>query len=48
MLPLGGGTPEDVTDDLEFLAAAGQVAAPEGETTVAMFWDFGPLDAARQ
>lgn len=48
VLPLGGGTPEDVTDDLEFLAAAGQVAAPEGETDVAMFWDFGPLDAARQ
>ncbi|WMT86154.1 ABC transporter substrate-binding protein [Pelagibacterium sp. 26DY04] len=48
VLPLGGGTPEDVTDDLEFLVAAGQVTAPEGETDVSMFWDFGPLDAARQ
>ena len=48
VLPLGGGTPEDVTDDLEFLAAAGQVTAPEGETDTSMFWNFGPLDAARQ
>lgn len=48
VLPLGGGVPEDVTDDLEFLAAAGQVTAPEGDTDIAMYWDFDPLEAARQ
>ena len=47
VLPLGGGTSEDVTDDLEFLAAAGQVQNPEG-ADIAMFWDFGPLEAAAQ
>lgn len=48
VLPLGGGTPEDVIDDLEFLAAAGQVEDPAQDVDVALYWDFGPLEAARQ
>lgn len=47
VLPTDGGAPEDVGDDLEFLAAAGQVEAPEGEVDASAFWDFGPLEAAR-
>lgn len=48
VFPTTGGAPEDVGDDLEFLAAAGQVKAPEGAVDVAQFWDFGPLEAARK
>lgn len=47
VLPLSGGEPEDVVDDLNFLAAAGQVDAPEGEVDVSAYWDFDPLNAAR-
>jgi NitT/TauT family transport system substrate-binding protein len=47
VLPTTGGSPEDVADDLEFLAAAGQVEAPEGEVDTSMYWDFDPLEAAR-
>lgn len=48
VLPLGGGMPEDVIDDLAFLSAAGQVEAPDGDVDVSMYWDFSALDAARQ
>lgn len=48
VLPLGGGTPEDVIDDLEFLAAAGQVEEPDEDVDVTLYWDFGPLEALRQ
>ena len=48
VFPANGGMPEDVGDDLEFLAAAGQVKAPEGEVDVKQYWDFGPLEAARK
>lgn len=48
ILPTTGGTPEDVVDDLEFLAAAGQVDAPEGDVDESLYWEFGPLEAARQ
>jgi NitT/TauT family transport system substrate-binding protein len=48
VFPTNGGTPEDVTDDLEFLAAAGQVEEPGDDLDVSMYWDFDPLDAARQ
>lgn len=47
VLPTGGGEPSDVTDDLEFLAAAGQVKAPEGEVDVSQYWDFDVLEAAK-
>ena len=46
--PTTGGAPGDVGDDLEFLAAAGQVKAPEGDVDVTQYWDFGPLEAARK
>lgn len=48
VLPLGGGKPEDALDDLEFLAAAGQVDAPGEDIDISMYWDFGAVDAARQ
>lgn len=48
VMPTSGGTPEDVAEDLEFLAAAGQVDMPEGEVDASLFWDFRPLEAARQ
>jgi NitT/TauT family transport system substrate-binding protein len=48
VLPTSGGSPEDVIDDLEFLAAAGQVEEPGDDVDVNMYWDFGPLEAARQ
>lgn len=47
VLPTDVGTPQDVVDDLEFLAAAGQVEAPEGEVDVSQYWDFDPLESAR-
>ena len=47
VFPTDGGTPEDVIDDLEFLAAAGQVDAPEGDVDESMYWDFDPLNAAK-
>lgn len=48
VMPTSGGAPEDVVDDLQFLAAAGQVKMPEGEVDASLFWDFRPLEAARQ
>ena len=47
VLPLSGGEPEDVVDDLNFLAAAGQVNAPEDDVDVSAYWNFDPLNAAR-
>ena len=47
VFPEDGGTPEDVTDDLNFLAAAGQVEAPEGDIDETMYWSFAPLEAVR-
>jgi NitT/TauT family transport system substrate-binding protein len=48
VLPLGGGSPEDAMDDLEFLAAAGQVEDPGEDVDVSMYWDFTALEAANQ
>lgn len=47
MLPTAGGAPQDVIDDLTFLAAAGQVQAPEADLDTAQYWDFDLLAAAR-
>ncbi|MEX1057430.1 MAG: hypothetical protein WED11_06845, partial [Natronospirillum sp.] len=47
VFPTDGGQPSDVIDDLQFLSAAGQVAAPGDDVDVSRYWDFGPLDAAR-
>jgi NitT/TauT family transport system substrate-binding protein len=44
--PLDGGEPADVQDDIEFLAAAGQVDA-SGEVNAEDYWDFGPLEGAK-
>jgi NitT/TauT family transport system substrate-binding protein len=46
VFPTDGGEPGDVADDLEFLAAAGQVEAP-GEVDASQFWSFDALEAAR-
>ncbi len=43
--PLDGGEPQDATDDIAFLAAAGQVD-PEA-VDPASFWDFTVLEAAK-
>ncbi len=48
VLPTSGGTPQDVIDDLSFLAAAGQVEPPGEDLDISLYWDFGPLEAARQ
>jgi NitT/TauT family transport system substrate-binding protein len=48
VLPVTGGSEDDVVDDLEFLAAAGQVEAPGGDLDISQYWDFGPLEASRQ
>jgi NitT/TauT family transport system substrate-binding protein len=47
VFPTDGGEPSDVQDDLEFLAAAGQVEAPEGEADVSQYWNFEALEAAK-
>jgi NitT/TauT family transport system substrate-binding protein len=47
VFPTSGGASADVADDLEFLAAAGQVEAPEGEVDATQYWDFGALEAAK-
>lgn len=47
VLPTDGGGPDVVQEDLEFLAAAGQVEAPEGEVDPSRYWDFDALEAAR-
>ena len=47
VLPTDGGETGDVADDLEFLAAAGQVEAPEGEVDATQYWDFDALEAAK-
>ncbi|WP_366653800.1 ABC transporter substrate-binding protein [Fodinicurvata sp. EGI_FJ10296] len=46
VFPLDGGQPEDAGDDLEFLAAAGQVDSPE-ELNIEDYWHFEALEAAR-
>jgi NitT/TauT family transport system substrate-binding protein len=45
--PLDGGKPEDVADDLAFLAAAGQVEGDPATADPNDYWDFGPLEAAK-
>lgn len=45
--PTDGGAPEDVRDDIAFLAAAGQVTGDPEEIDISRYWDFGPLEAAR-
>ncbi|PQO23972.1 nitrate ABC transporter substrate-binding protein [Rhodobacteraceae bacterium WD3A24] len=45
--PTDGGSPEDVRDDIAFLAAAGQVSGDPEEIDISRYWDFGPLEAAR-
>lgn len=47
VFPIDGGQPSNVFDDLQFLAAAGQVDAPGDDLIVTRYWDFGPLEAAR-
>jgi NitT/TauT family transport system substrate-binding protein len=47
VFPTDGGKPQDVADDLTFLAAAGQVEAPDGEVDVTRYWDFDALEAAK-
>ncbi len=44
--PTDGGEPSDAQDDVDFLAAAGQVEAPE-EVDPQDYWSFEPLEAAR-
>ena len=44
--PTGGGTPEAAQNDLEFLAAAGQVEAGE-DVNPANYWDFSALNAVK-
>lgn len=44
--PTDGGSPEIVQQDLDFLAAAGQVEG--GDASPEDYWDFGPLDEAKK
>jgi NitT/TauT family transport system substrate-binding protein len=46
VFPLNGGSPEDVQDDFEFYAVAGQLQGEPSELKVEDFWEFGPLNAA--
>ncbi|WP_099865611.1 ABC transporter substrate-binding protein [Pararhizobium haloflavum] len=46
VFPAEPATEQDVRDDLNFLAAAGQVDAPTDDFDVSQYWDFGPLEAA--
>lgn len=48
LFPTTGGEEKDVVDDLEFLSAAGQVDAPTADLDISQYWDFGPVQAARQ
>lgn len=48
VFPVDGGSPEDVRDDLEFLSAAGQTDAPDDDFDPHMYWDFDPLETARE
>ncbi|ESR23134.1 hypothetical protein N177_3202 [Lutibaculum baratangense AMV1] len=43
--PTDGGSPDVVQQDLEFLAAAGQVEASDADPED--YWDFGPLERAK-
>jgi NitT/TauT family transport system substrate-binding protein len=47
LYPLDGGAPEVAKGDLEFLAAAGDIAVDPATASAADFWDFGPLEAAK-
>lgn len=47
LFPNDGGTPDVVRKDLQFLSAAGQVEAPGEEVDVEKYWDFGPLEDAK-
>ncbi|MDZ5699969.1 ABC transporter substrate-binding protein [Chelativorans sp. M5D2P16] len=47
IFPTDGGAPEDARDDLEFLAAAGQVEVPGEDFDPGMYWDFTALEAAK-
>ena len=40
IFPLGGGSADDVRDDMAFLAAAGQVDEPGDDFDPGMYWDF--------
>ena len=46
VFPLNGGSSEDVRDDFDFYAVAGQLEGEPGELMVEDFWAFGPLEAA--
>ncbi|EAU41701.1 hypothetical protein FP2506_14749 [Fulvimarina pelagi HTCC2506] len=48
VFPTDGGEPGDARDDLDFLAAAGQVEAPGEDFDPEQYWSFAPLDSARQ
>ena len=45
--PLDGGEPQDASDDIAFLAAAGQVEGDPAAVDPAAFWDFTALEAAK-
>ncbi|ETX16180.1 nitrate ABC transporter substrate-binding protein [Roseivivax halodurans JCM 10272] len=45
--PTDGGEPADVADDINFLAAAGQVESSADEVDPSRYWDFGPLEKAK-
>lgn len=47
VFPIDGGAKEDVRNDLEFLAAAGQTTAPGDELDFDQYWNFQPLKEAR-
>ena len=45
--PTDGGEAQDAEDDLNFLAAAGQVEAPGDDFDASSFWNFEALEAAK-
>ena len=45
--PLDGGEPQDASDDIAFLAAAGQVEGDPAAVDPADYWDFTALEAAK-
>jgi len=48
VFPLDGGSPDDATDDFAFLAAAGSMEGEPGSLNPEDFWDFDPVNRARE
>lgn len=46
MFPLNGGQPEQIQEDFEFYAVAGQLEGDPSELQVEDFWDFDPVNKA--